>query len=123
MTNLGPKLLGLATIVASSAISSMITFGTYGYYKDKGHSSWKAGAASGATLGAIGGIILLAMSAMGTRASDLLVPTAPEMTGCVGCGFQGLQIQTMPTAIGLLTAQSLSGLTMEQVSGLTITQM
>lgn len=123
MNNLGPKLAGIAVIAASNAIGTMITFGSYGYYKDKGYGNWKAGAAAGATIGAVAGVMLLAMTGLGVRAGDVLVPATPEMAGCAGCGISGLQIQEMPGAIGLLAAQSLSGLTMQQVAGLTVTQL
>ena len=121
MINAG-TLVGVGVIVASSAISSMLKFGTYGYFKEKGYGNWKAGAASGATIGVLGGLAFMGMVAMGYKASNTLVP-GTEMAGCMGCGIQGLQIQEMPGAIGLLAAQKLAGLTIEQVAGLTVTQL
>jgi hypothetical protein len=116
-------ILGIAVVAATSAVSTMLSFGTYDYFKNtKKYGAWKAGAASGAVLGAAGAALLLAVGVVAGTAAGKNIFT-PEVAGCSGCGLSGLQISQLPKTIGLLTAQSVAGLTMEQVAGLTVTQL
>jgi hypothetical protein len=67
-----------ATVVAASTISGMLGYGTYGYYRDKGMSTWKAGALTGLVAGAIGAVVMLALPA-GVIPGYQLQATQPQI--------------------------------------------
>ena len=110
--------LGFLTVVAGSALSSMVTLGTYGALRDKGWSSWKAGAGTGAIGGVVGGLVVWVGASMAPGLLDRMNLLNPEgYSGLAGSVFQsdwaGLTMQ--PTVAGIV-AQQLSGLTVQQVN-------
>lgn len=98
-------------LAITSVISSLVTFGTYGYLTKKGWSSWKAGAA----VGAIGGALALGTSLL----SSALIPSMP---GIVAKQIRGLSMQPMQgltvTRVGQLPTV-VAGLTVDKLMGCT----
>jgi hypothetical protein len=67
----GSMLLTSLALIAGGAVSGLLGYGTYGYYRDKGMSSWKAGALTGAVGGALTAAVLAAgLIPMGMVVSD-----------------------------------------------------
>ena len=103
------KAMVIGIAAATGALGNALTFGTYDYFKGKGYGGWTAGALMGGILGLAGGA-LLAFSK----------PQTAEIAGCLGGGCSGLAgvtLTQLPKAIGYFTAQDLSGVTVEQLSG------
>ena len=53
------KYLAALSIIGGSAVAGLLGYGLYGYYRDKGVSSWKAGALTGAVGGVMSSIVVL----------------------------------------------------------------
>jgi hypothetical protein len=55
---------GAATVFLGSVAGGMLNYGTYGYLRDKGWSTWKSGAAVGAISGGLAALAMLALPAL-----------------------------------------------------------
>jgi hypothetical protein len=58
---------GAATILLGSIAGGMLNYGTYGYLRDKGWSTWKSGAAVGAISGSLAALAMLTFGWMTAR--------------------------------------------------------
>lgn len=93
--------------VAAGALSGVLSFGLYGYFRDKKRwGYWKAGAAAGAVGAAIGSLGWL---------SQRYFDGDSAMGGLTVEPLSGITIDSIPRSIAGLTISKLSGL---QVNGL-----
>lgn len=100
-------IVGAAVVIGASALSGMLSFGTYGYFKDKGMSPWKAGAATGAISGLIGAVGFLGLG-LGAKFDAWRTR-----------GLAGLTIEEIPSSMAGLTISQLSGI--PQINGMGMT--
>lgn len=96
-------LLGAAAVLISSTVSSMLTFGTYGTFRNRGMGPWGAGAATGAIMGAVGAVGMLLL---GDRMAAAFKQTSMS-------GVFAERVSGMPS-----TPMVITGLTMSRLSGL-----
>lgn len=111
--------LGFLTIIAGSALSAMVSYGTYGTLREKGYGPWSAGAGTGAIGGVIaGGLAWVASSVFPGMLENMKLTNTTGYSGLAGSVYQsdwaGLTMQ--PSVAGIV-AQQLSGLTMQQIKG------
>jgi hypothetical protein len=85
MSNTAEKLKTVAMLLAAGVVSGLMGYGLYGYYRDKGMSTWSAGALTGAIGGAVGAVALMALPASVVKGYTAL--SAPRVAG----------LQFMPT--------------------------
>jgi len=90
------NIAGALVIMATATLSGLMSYGTYGYLKDKKKwSSWKAGAATGLIGGALASIAMLVSGkklATGnplvkfpSTSQQLGVLVLNRLSGCPGC--------------------------------------
>jgi len=105
----GKTLIGLAVGIGGGAIAGLAGYGIYGTFRDKGMSPLKAGAATGAINGAVGGVALMILAAMYPD-EDI---NTPAMAGFTVQKMKGMAIAELPKAMGLVAAERLSGIKAE----------
>lgn len=107
--------LAAVAVLVSSTLSSLLTFGTYGTFRDRGMGPWGAGAATGAIMGAIGAAGMLFFGdrmAMAFKQPD-------QMSGVFAERISGIPA---PMTITGLTMSRLSGIPI-QVNGMGLDDM
>jgi hypothetical protein len=106
------SLIGLAVGIGGGAVAGLAGYGLYGTLRDKGYSPLKAGAATGAINGAIGGVALMILAAMYPD-EDINTPAMAGFTVQKMGRTRGIAIAELPKAMGLVAAQQLSGIKAE----------
>jgi hypothetical protein len=99
---IGKNLIGLAVGIGAGAIAGLAGYGLYGTLREKGYTPLKAGAATGALNGAIGGVALMVLAAMDEGGETMAGYTVQQM--------KGVTIAQLPKAMGLVAAKQLSGI-------------
>jgi hypothetical protein len=79
------KLKMAAMMLATGVVSGLMGYGLYGHYRDKGMSTWSAGALTGAIGGAVGAVALVMLPSSMVEGYTAL--SAPRVAG----------LQFMPT--------------------------
>ena len=98
----GKNMIGLAVGIGAGTIAGLAGYGLYGTLRGKGYTPLKAGAATGALNGAIGGVALMVLAAMDDKGETMAGYTVQQM--------QGVTIAQLPRAMGLVAAKQLSGI-------------
>jgi hypothetical protein len=84
MTTIDKLKMG-AMMLTTGVVSGLMGYGLYGYYRDKGMSTWSAGALTGVIGGAVGAMALMALPA--SMVEGYTAMSAPRVAG----------LQFMPT--------------------------
>ena len=102
--------------MGAGVIGGLVGYGTYGHFRDAGWSTWKAGAMTGLINGGVGAILAVIGITVGAAyLPDKGGPVA-GLTATQVRGLRGLALKELPRAMGMVTAQKLSGLTVDMLS-------
>lgn len=69
-------LINAAILIAGGTLAGLLGYGLYGHFRDRGWSTWKAGAATGAIGGAAGATVAIAGKHMGLLSGIGQLPRA-----------------------------------------------
>jgi hypothetical protein len=97
------KALIILGTVVGGALAGTLSYGTYGYLREKKkYSSWKAGAATGAIGGGLSVLALLVAGKLGTNSMGNLLINQP------GLGrLPNIRLSDLPANIGYVAAEKL----------------
>lgn len=103
--------IGMMGVLAGTVVSSLLTLGTYGKFRDKGWGTWKAAAATGVINGLIGAALFYAITRWVGWNVSLPGTNVPMSESTKGLTMDPLR------GFGLIAAQKLGALPMINVSG------